>query len=412
MQDDRGIPVRDRVEWISFEARMLRRRFARCLLRADLALEDGFCDDARSAIEEARAIFPSSAEIPAFEARLAELEARAAAPQPDSPAPQPLPPAAAPIDVPLTPAAAESAQSARPRWRRGAAAAAASVLALLGTATAWQIGSTWPHTVPATQVNSTVGVAGPAQQTPAPQASKTLPRNLEIVRDTIVVPAPPRPRDEIGTPGPYISARGPEASPAPESPTGLPPPAASDSYPAIPAPEPRNDRSDVVAALNVRAPEPEPLPERLPRSGIEPGPGLVPPSAPAPPASSPVDAPAARTEHGTPTLARAEDLAIVRSVLERYEGAYSALDADAASEIWPTVNRGALARAFHGLATQHVSLGTCDVTLKGPAARATCQGTASWKPKVGGGLRTEDRRWEFELRKDGAAWIIERASAR
>jgi hypothetical protein len=407
MHDDRGIPVRERGEWISFEARMLRRRFARCLLRADLALEDGFCDDARSAIEEARAIFPSSSEIAAFEARLAELEARAAAPDPAPSAPEP-PPAAAPIDVPLSPPPAELPREPRRVWRR-VGVAAALILACLGTAAAWQIGSRWPSLLPATQTTGTGEVASSALPPASPAAPRRpAPRNLEIVRDTIVVPAPPRTLDEIGTPGAYISARGPESSPAPESPSQTPPPAASDSYPPIPAPEPRNDRSDVVAALNVRAPEPEPLPERFPRADIEPAPGLA---APVPPAASPVDPPA-RTEHGTPTMARAEDLAFVRSVLERYEGAYSALDADAASQVWPTVNRNALARAFQGLATQHVSLGTCDVTLKGPAARATCQGTASWKPKVGGGLRTEDRRWEFELRKDGAGWIIERASAR
>jgi hypothetical protein len=106
------------------------------------------------------------------------------------------------------------------------------------------------------------------------------------------------------------------------------------------------------------------------------------------------------------------DESVVRAVLRRYETAYSTLDADAASVIWPGVNRGALARAFDGLASQQVSLGSCDVTVNGPAARATCSGSATWQPKVGGGVRTEARRWSFDLRKNGEAWRIERAVAR
>jgi hypothetical protein len=103
---------------------------------------------------------------------------------------------------------------------------------------------------------------------------------------------------------------------------------------------------------------------------------------------------------------------VVRSVLRRYETAYSNLDADEASEVWPAVNRGELARAFNGLASQRVSLGSCDVTVNGLAARATCLGSATWQPKVGGGARTETRRWSFDLKKNGDAWRIERAIAR
>ncbi len=106
------------------------------------------------------------------------------------------------------------------------------------------------------------------------------------------------------------------------------------------------------------------------------------------------------------------DESVVRAVLRRYETAYSTLDADAASVIWPGVNRSALARAFEGLTSQQVSLGSCDVTVNGPAARATCSGSATWQPKVGGGVRTEARRWSFDLRKNGEAWRIERAVAR
>jgi hypothetical protein len=102
-------------------------------------------------------------------------------------------------------------------------------------------------------------------------------------------------------------------------------------------------------------------------------------------------------------------LSVVRATLARYETAYSRLDATAASAVWPAVDRRALARAFEGLASQRLSLGACAVTVSGEAAQATCSGTATWQPKVGGGVRTEPRRWSFELRKSGEAWQIERA---
>jgi hypothetical protein len=104
-----------------------------------------------------------------------------------------------------------------------------------------------------------------------------------------------------------------------------------------------------------------------------------------------------------------DESADVREILERYESAYSALDAGAAHEVWPFVNQHALARAFAGLASQHVSLGRCDVNVTGPSARATCSGTATWAPKVGGGTRTESRRWTFELQKQDTSWRIRRA---
>jgi hypothetical protein len=108
----------------------------------------------------------------------------------------------------------------------------------------------------------------------------------------------------------------------------------------------------------------------------------------------------------------ADESAIVRGVLSRYERAYSSLDASAASAVWPGVDRAALAHAFQGLTSQRVSLKSCDVTVNGIAARAQCSGTATWVPKVGGGARTAARTWDFELRKVDGDWTIERAIAR
>lgn len=97
----------------------------------------------------------------------------------------------------------------------------------------------------------------------------------------------------------------------------------------------------------------------------------------------------------------------MRSVLTSYASAYSALDADAAQRVWPGVNRSALARAFDSLASQHVDLGTCRIDVTGASATATCNGTATWSPKIGGGgRRSEARHWSFELARGGSGWEI------
>jgi hypothetical protein len=102
----------------------------------------------------------------------------------------------------------------------------------------------------------------------------------------------------------------------------------------------------------------------------------------------------------------------VRSVLARFEAAYSALNASAAQQVWPTVDARALARAFDGLESQRVSLGNCAITVNNAVARAECSGSTTWTPKVGGGSRTERRQWRFELARTGTAWRIVGAEAR
>jgi hypothetical protein len=102
----------------------------------------------------------------------------------------------------------------------------------------------------------------------------------------------------------------------------------------------------------------------------------------------------------------------VRAALSRYEAAYSTLNASAARAVWPTVDANALGRAFDSLEAQHISLGTCSVLVTGQSARVTCSGSATWTPKVGGGTRTESRRWTFDLAQAGDAWEIVRATAR
>ena len=108
---------------------------------------------------------------------------------------------------------------------------------------------------------------------------------------------------------------------------------------------------------------------------------------------------------------RGESTAI-RRTLARYEAAYTDLDASAARAVWPTVDQRALARAFDGLAAQRIALNDCDVLVTGTTARANCSGVATWTAKVGGGQRSEPRRWTFELRNEAGAWQIVRAETR
>jgi hypothetical protein len=102
----------------------------------------------------------------------------------------------------------------------------------------------------------------------------------------------------------------------------------------------------------------------------------------------------------------------VRHALDSYTAAYNELDAAAAQRVWPTVNRGALARAFDALASQRVSLGTCRIDITGAIARANCTGSATWTARIGDrSPRTEPRQWTFELARDGDGWRIVNARA-
>jgi hypothetical protein len=355
-----GQPAAD--AWLSFESRMRRRCLDRCLLRADAAFAEGRIADAAAALDEARQLNIDSADIAP---RAARLEA-------------------------LTSATPDAA----PRSRRGMRLAAMAA-GLLVVATGVAVGGRYWQSQPAPAARP---VAEPvrAAAVPNPVAPASPPAiRLQIVRETITAPefAPQVVTDEPRLPvqpGPPIA----EPEPEPE-PVVMAVNRGEANPPAPTTPEPRTEpRTDPPAEPVV---PPPPILEPLNRPSLDPI--TLPASRTAPPAA--------------PEPARVHDEStFVREVLEQYEEAYSSLDARAASAVWPGVDSGALSRAFDGLASQRVSLGSCDVTVNGPAARATCAGTATWEPKVGGGVRTEPRRWNFDLRKAGDAWRIERAIAR
>jgi hypothetical protein len=108
----------------------------------------------------------------------------------------------------------------------------------------------------------------------------------------------------------------------------------------------------------------------------------------------------------------ADERAAVRAALTRYEAAYSTLDSDAATAVWPAVDRRALERAFDGLAAQRVTLDICEVGVTGQSARANCSGRATWTPKVGGGTQSQARKWTFDLRRSDNGWQIVKVDTR
>jgi hypothetical protein len=121
-------------------------------------------------------------------------------------------------------------------------------------------------------------------------------------------------------------------------------------------------------------------------------------------------APAAAATSAPAASARTDEQS-VRAALNRYELAYTRLDAAAAASVWPGVNQRALATAFEGLSAQTISLGRCEVHVTGATARADCSGNARWTPKVGG-TQSAPRQWRFDLRNANGAWVIAEARTR
>jgi hypothetical protein len=341
------------VQWQSFEMRMRERRAHRCRLRAETAIEAGLLDDAREALDEARRLSPLLPGLEETEQKLADAQA---------PVPEPEP----------------------PRSRRGRAVAIAAVL--VGAAVAGLL------------------VFGPTEPPPG-AGTTTSPPQQRVVANPEVVP----------TSGPIA------ANPNPAPPDV--PAAAPESTPVVPADAPGEAQtpskpelvSPLVAAAPVIEVPPPPTrsaPDLLPP--VEPPAALPPPVATLP--AAPPEPPGRDTATGSRAEARAAGAADteVRAALSRYEAAYSALDAIAARAIFPSVDAGALGRAFDSLRSQRISLGACDVVISngGQSAVAQCTGRATWSPRIGGGEHSAERRWTFELERMSSGWQIVKALTR
>ena len=487
-------------QWQSFEMRMRQRRIERLLIRADVALDAGFEDEARTALEEAEGLRADDPGVVALKTRLAGRGARpAAAMPPTAPAP--------PVPVVIAPASPESvvlAPSVSPRPPAPPAVVATPVAPL-------------PDQPPAVETRAAPLPAPPpiakapvAPRPAPPPIAKTpvAPRPApSAIVDTPVVP-PPATQPAVAPPIAAIEPAPPvettesrrraavwfalaaalmlavgavsyftapllirpsaqrglaQAAAEPVTPTPVAPepaasaPAAPDASAPLPSvqvavdniPVNAGDTPPVAATAATTAPPPAPveIPAAAPtaaesaatRGAASPRPEApvlpLPPAAsvPSAPSETPIDttrgalaasalpaapepraptpAPAPAPEPAAPPAAAAPGAdAAVRSTLARYESAYSRLDADAASAVWPGLDRRALARAFDGLSSQRVSLGSCDILVLGDAATAECTGSATWTPKVGGGTKNQARRWQFRLRNLEGEWVIANAT--
>jgi hypothetical protein len=137
-------------------------------------------------------------------------------------------------------------------------------------------------------------------------------------------------------------------------------------------------------------------------------------SAPAAPALGSPAAPAPVTPpSASPAGALTAETRAVAVALNRYQDAFSALDANAAHAVWPSVDVKALAKAFDQLEAQTFDLEGCNITVAGARAEADCAGNARYVRKVGNrALRVEPRRWHFTLRQTNDQWIIDAVDAR
>ena len=338
--------------------RMRRRRAERCVLRAEIALEAGFEDDAREALEEAHRLDPNT---PDFDTVLATVVPRMRETV-----------AADPVQKPH-------------RTRRSLAVAAIVLASLAGTAALVNDWST-PEAAPASQL----AVVDPGSVGSSSSAGPRSDSRSERALATVAAGSLGR---EVGN-----------ATPIPVETTAPGPVSAEPKDIESRNVEPKNPEPTTPELKNVELPVREmgienrvvtakPVATPLPLIELPAAPA---PTVPAAPAPEPI----------------VDDSVRVRAVLSQYEAAYSGLNVAAARAIWPSVDARLLRRAFDGLASQRVSLGQCSVSIDGRVARADCQGHASYTPKVGGGARSETRRWRFELRNAEGTWQIVHADAR
>jgi hypothetical protein len=383
---------------------MRRRRVERLVSRAESAIHDGHPEELADALEEVRRLAPDNERITALEEALATsrvVDAPQAAVITDD---LPLAIGVTEISPPIESHADETDEAldldelrSPQRTQKLLVAAASVIVAAAGllvysiyTAPEEQLSGLFPsfgdnHVAPpepkpqpaqvptgqpATQSArvsvETVEAAAVQQRTanspqPLPQTTAdALPVNAIVPSSPITSEPLNLPTGTSGTPPPQrdalnaLNAGAERATPAPVS--------------NVPDSAPSEPRADAVAAVALANP---PKPERA--------------AAPSP---------------------SAEYVAVL-DVLNRYAAAYSRLDAAAAQEVWPAVNRPALARAFDGLASQHVALERCDVSVSTESAHANCNGFATWSPKIGNSVaHTDACNWTFQLAKAGTDWQI------
>lgn len=300
---------------------------------------------------------------------------------------------------------------------------------------------------PPLSMPSRVTAPAPAP-TPAPEPDLLASLEPPVVSDAVIPPpANVRPRPYFDDPfgltrglSPSIPLQGFD-SPSPKSaaadnatPPSLEPPVAAAAAPAPapdpapsvpPAPTPSVSTPPPSAPPTVTASPPAtasaPRNAAPPAAVPSPSGASVPPTAALAPTPAPAPARSAATPAAPPAASPPAASAVIENnqtgienTLARYQKAFSALNASAAREVWPTVNERSLSRAFDRLEQQDVSFDRCQIELtNNDRAEATCNGTARYVPRVGSRTpRVDQRQWRFNLVKVKDQWLIGAVDAR
>ena len=443
---------------------MRRRRIDRCVRRATDALGAGTLDVATDAIEEAAHLDPGDEEIKSLAAKI-----RAAAVPPaivpvrpaivavppaivvdaapprnistvslgasDTPAPSAAPRVIAPVSDTLETDSLDGTIAFEEEESSGGSRhwfAIAAALIVLSGMTGW----IWTRAQRASEPLERESAVLTAPTTLAARVTESRSPATDTQPPEPVAPSPRAAADSSpdlasGTSG--SAAEPPAAKPStiakPLETSATPEPAVqqaaagSSALPAVALPAARaaNDRAAATSTLAVSNAAPPPTPDAGPASvpatlAAEPAPTVAPPPVPTAEGSSLSAAIGESVAARAPQVAAGIDSAAeeraIRAVLGRYEAAYNRLDAAAASAVRPSIDRQALARAFEGLVSQTVKLGSCAVTVTGVSAQAACTGTAQWIPRIGGQTQIAKRQWRFDMKKTGADWIIVSATVR
>ena len=102
----------------------------------------------------------------------------------------------------------------------------------------------------------------------------------------------------------------------------------------------------------------------------------------------------------------------VLRTLHEYEQAFEGLNVTATAEVWPSVDRRALTRAFATLKSQGLNFDLCEVQMLESTATARCDGTVQFVRRVGSQVPlTAQQHWVFRMRKFGNEWMIEEVTA-
>ena len=100
-------------------------------------------------------------------------------------------------------------------------------------------------------------------------------------------------------------------------------------------------------------------------------------------------------------------------MLDRYRAAFESLRSESVQAVWPGANTRALAKAFEQLQSQSMNFYSCGIELAAAGAEATCTGSVTFVPKVGGKTpRVENRSWTFYLKRQNDRWMIDRVVAK